>query len=124
MVIPPQGTISQAHLTVVGVIRPIPGDANHNGFVDDEDLNALLGNWEQDPLIISMWELGNFTEATLGDTDVDHDDLSVLLGNWTGPPPPGAATPEPATLSLLALGGLAVLRRRSAQVMRRRRDRA
>ncbi len=29
--------------------------------------------------------------------------------------------PEPATLALLALGGLAVLRRRSAQVMRRRR---
>ena len=31
-----------------------------------------------------------------------------------------AATPEPATLSLLALGGLAVLRRRSGQMLRRR----
>ncbi len=88
----------------------LPGDANNNGFVDDVDLAILLGNWEQDPLIISTWEMGNFTESGFGDTDVDDIDLAFLLGNWTGPPPAGASIPEPATLSLLALGALAVMR--------------
>jgi len=87
----------------------MPGDANTNGFVDDDDLAILLANWEQDAGTITTWALGDFT----ADTNVDDDDLAVLLANWTGPPPPGgAAAPEPATLSLLALGGLAVMRRR------------
>lgn len=54
--------------------------------------------------------------------DINHDDfvgiadLNTVLGEWNQGTPPsgGAAIPEPATLSLLALGGLSMLRRRSA----------
>jgi len=52
-----------------------------------------------------------------GDGDVDVDDFAVLRAEWgwTAPPapePPVSETPEPATLSLLALGGVLMLRRR------------
>lgn len=54
--------------------------------------------------------------------DINNDDfigivdLNVVLGEWNlgTPPSGGAAIPEPASLSLLVLGGLSMLRRRSA----------
>jgi hypothetical protein len=45
---------------------------------------------------------------------VNVGDLTMLTNNWTGTPSgaAGGAVPEPVTLSMLALGGLALLRRR------------
>ena len=79
-----------------------PGDADQDGDVDDDDLSLLLANW------------GGNVDCTKGEFSgvqpVNDDDLSLLLANWTGPLT--AAVPEPATIGLIAFGGLAVLRRK------------
>jgi len=57
------------------------------------------------------WEQGDFD----GDGDVDNVDFGTLLANYTGPQAGGMdlqVTPEPATVTLLFLGGLGALQRR------------
>lgn len=91
--------------------RPvITGDLNSDGFVGIEDLNAVLGNWNQSVLP------GFFTSGDLtADGFVGIEDLNAVLGNWNaGTPPPAdlsAAIPEPASLGLLGFCGLALFRR-------------
>jgi len=99
--------LSDTHETLLTIM--IHGDANIDGFIDDTDLAILLGNWTGPLGTGRTWAHGDFD----GDGGVSDDDLAILLGNWTGAPPASApAVPEPATLALLALGGLAVVRRR------------
>ena len=89
----------------------LDGDLNGDGFVGIVDLNIILGAWNQnvtagDPLV----------GDPSGDGFVGLVDLNLVLGNWNaGTPPPaaGAAVPEPTTLALLGLGGVALLRRRT-----------
>jgi hypothetical protein len=97
----------------VRAVAAHPGDANINGSVNVGDLGILALNWNDTG---KTWATGDFT----GDGIVNVGDLGVLAANWgwERPTSPGAmgegstAIPEPATLSLLALGGLAMLRRR------------
>ncbi len=77
------------------------GDANRDGKVDDNDLGILLGCWSTG----SAWGDGDFN----GDKTVDDNDLGILLGQWTGWT---AAVPEPATLAMLLVSGIAALRNR------------
>ena len=87
--------------TITTSMTRMPGDADGDGRVDDYDLSLLLCHWGR-PYV--DWSKGDFN----GNGTVNDDDLSLLLANWTG----SGAVPEPATVAMLVLGGMAVLRRR------------
>jgi hypothetical protein len=87
----------------------IPGDINGDGLVDVADYNIWAANVGKTG---ATWGQGDLN----GDGLVDVADYNI----WAANAGKTASTPEPATLSLLTLGGLALLRRRSGQVLRRR----
>jgi len=82
------------------------GDANNDGLVNIGDLGVLAGNWGGGPGM--TWFQGDFTY----DGMVNVSDLGILAGKWGWSKGAGGlAIPEPATIGLLALGGLALFRR-------------
>jgi spherulation-specific family 4 protein len=87
----------------------LDGDLNGDGFVGVDDLNIVLSNWNQN---VTPGDL--LSGDATGEGFVGVDDLNLILSNWNAgaPPTDGAVIPEPATLTLLTLGGLAILRRR------------
>ena len=95
-------------LTCTGVRHA--GDANNDGKVNVGDLGILAGNWGQTDIFGKEWAQGDFN----GDDVVNVGDLGILAGawNWIGTPASSTRVPEPASLTLLVLGGLAMLRRR------------
>ena len=81
-------------------------DANLDRYTDFTDFQVLLDHWQAQ----GEWTQGDFN----GDGTVDFLDFQVLLDYWnpTGWSAGASQVPEPASLSLLLLGGLAMLRRR------------
>ena len=75
------------------------GDTNGDGDVDFGDYQILEG-------LFGLSGDGPYQADFDNDNDVDFRDYQLLEGNY------GAHLPEPATLGLLLLGGLALLQRR------------
>ena len=76
----------------------LPGDANGDDIVDLQDFAILKANFGT----TGGWGEGNFN----GDNLIDLQDFSILKAHF------GEHLPEPATLGLLLVGGLALLRRK------------
>ena len=91
----------------VSSVPELPGDLNGDGFVGQTDLDAVLVDWGLSPPRLP------FSDPS-GDDFVGQADLDIVLADWGNVHPYSTANlvPEPATLSLLTLGGLALLRRK------------
>ncbi len=88
---------------ITGISSVLPGDADGNGVVDAADY------------IFIKEHFGDYT-SVVGGNDLDNNDLigwgdlQMLMNALAATPP--EQTPEPATLGLLAIGALAMLKRR------------
>ena len=95
------------------VVTDVPGDVDGDGNVDLTDMGLFEAQFGQSGLPLPP---GANSPDLDKDGDVDLDDLVFIRDNfgYVSPPSPSAsaATPEPATMTVLALGGLMVLRRR------------
>jgi hypothetical protein len=84
------------------------GDANLDTATGFVDFQTLLNNWQHSG---AGWAQGDFN----GDGTVDFLDFQNLLNYWS----PGgwnfapSEAPEPASVTLILLGGLALLRRKA-----------
>jgi hypothetical protein len=99
-------------LTSVLVKYTYLGDVNLDGKVDDNDVTIMVLGYDRGLVSTHTWQQGDISGY---DGRIDDNDITVLVLNYRrgiGSPLGGAAAavPEPATLALLALGGLALLR--------------
>ncbi len=93
---------------ISGPLTVIPGDVNHDGIVNAQDIALVASDWLKTGT--------NIGGDANGDGIVNSSDISTIAANWMAnasspvSQTSGVATvPEPSTFVLAALGGLAVM---------------
>ncbi len=92
-------------------LSTLAGDLDFDGFVGIEDLNRVLGQWNQ-----SVLEGNPLVGDPSGDGFVGIEDLNVVRGNWNAGTPAGevANIPEPGVWACMNLIALLWIHSRSA----------
>lgn len=110
-------TLGRRFLHAFVDLTSLPGDANLTGNVDVGDLTILASHFgrtedSSTPSTWIGWQNGDFN----GDGVVNVGDLSILAANYeattSGIPVNSHDIPEPASLSILAMGAVLMITRR------------
>ena len=88
-------TMGYDNITIDYQAQIVPGDANYDGLVDDNDATVLAENWQSGP--DATWTMGDFNS----DGWVDDFDATILAANWQSGSTSTASVPEPSGIVLL-----------------------